>query len=195
MRIFTEHTLGFFNLWLLMFLYTLPIFLILIFDKHVFQSTTSRFSSSRGSREYILFIISKILMLMYFLYAIVMPMHYDTSSAIIGLMIYVIGFALYSATWITIAKTEKGKVFSRGPYRFSRHPVYISSAILFIGAGFISQSWFFLGLSIVVGISHMYNALAEEKICMETFGDEYKHYMTNTPRWVGCPDRKSKTYK
>lgn len=190
MSIFAEHTPGFFNLWLLMVLYTLPIILTIIFRKHVFQPTSSRFSSSRSSREYNLFVISKILMLIYFLYAIVIPIRLEASFAIIGLIVYIIGFVFYSAAWITIAKSEKGKVFSRGPFRFSRHPIYISSAILFVGAGFISQSWFFLGLSIMVGISHMRNALAEEQICLETFGDEYRHYMASTSRWFGRPARK-----
>jgi protein-S-isoprenylcysteine O-methyltransferase Ste14 len=124
-------------------------------------------------------------MLLYFLYAIVIPIHFESSSAIIGIIIYLIGFTLYSTAWITVAKSERGRVFSSGLYRFSRHPIYVSSAIIFIGAGLISQSWFYLGVSIVVGISHMHNALAEEQICMETYGDEYKQYMTNTPRWVG----------
>jgi len=185
MSIFTDHSLGFFNLWLLMVLYALPILLTIIFRKRIFQPTTSRFSSSRNSREYNLFIVSKILMLMYFLYAIVLPIHYDTLFAIFGFVIYIIGFLCYSAAWVTIAKSEKGKVFTQGPFRLSRHPVYVSSAVLFLGAGIISQSWFFLGLSILVGISHMRNALAEEQICLETFGDEYRQYMASTPRWFG----------
>jgi protein-S-isoprenylcysteine O-methyltransferase Ste14 len=190
MRIFAEHSLGIFNLWLLMVVYTLPMLLTIIFRKRVFQPTRSRFSSSRSSREFIQFFVSKFLMLIYFLYSIAIPIRFDTLLAVSGFVIYFIGFGFYSASWITIAKSEKGKVFTRGPFRFSRHPVYISSAVLFMGAGFISQSWFFLGLSILVGISHMYNALAEEKICLETFGEEYRQYMVRTPRWIGGGTRK-----
>jgi protein-S-isoprenylcysteine O-methyltransferase Ste14 len=192
MSLFAEHSLEFFNLWLLMVFYTLPMLLTVIFCERVFQPTASRFSSSRSSREYHLFFVSKFLMLIYFLYSIVIPIRLDTLLAISGCVIFLIGFAFYSASWITIAKTEKGEVFTRGPYRFSRHPVYVSSAILFMGAGFISQSWFFLGLSTVVGISHMHNALAEEKICLEAFGDEYRQYMDRTPRWIGGLNRKLK---
>lgn len=191
MSIFAEHSLGFFNLWLLMVLYLLPIFLIMIFRKGVFQPTSSRFSSLRGSQEYKLFVAAKFLMLAYFLYAIVIPVHLDSLFAQIGVLIYIIGFAFYSAAWIAIAKSKQGEVFSQGPFRFSRHPVYVSSAIVFLGAGFISQSWFFLGLSLLVGISHMRNAFAEEQICLETFGDEYRHYMLGTPRWLGWPSQKS----
>ena len=185
MRIIAVHSFGFFNLWLLMVLYALPILLTIIFHKRVFLPTSSRFSSSRSSREYNLFIISKIFMLIYFLYAIVVPIRLDTSTATIGLIIYIIGFAFYSAAWLTIATSRGGKIFSTGPFRFSRHPVYVSSAIMFFGAGLISKSCFFLGFSLLVGISHMHNALAEERICLETFGENYRQYIINTPRWLG----------
>ena len=191
MRVFAVHSFGSFNLWLLMVLYGLPILLTIIFHKRVFLPTSSRFSSSRSSREYNLFIISKIFMLIYFLYAIMVPIHLDISTAIIGLMIYIIGFLFYSTAWLTIATSRGGKIFSTGPFRFSRHPVYVSSAIMFFGAGLVSKSCFFLGFSLLVGISHMHNALVEERICLETFGEEYRQYMENTPRWLGRPAAKT----
>ena len=189
MSIFPKHSLDISNLWLLMVLYSLPIIITLLFKKHVFQSTASRFSSSRNSSEYNLFVLSKVFMLFYFLYAFFVPIQYNSLPAIFGIVIYFVGFALYSAAWITIATSERRKVFSQGVYQYSRHPVYASSAILFIGAGLISLSWFFLCLSVFVGISHMYNGLAEEKTCLEAFGDEYRNYMAKTPRWLGWPKK------
>ena len=194
MSIFAEHTVGFFNLWLLMVLYLSPMLLTLLLRGRIFQATSSRFSSSRGSREYNLFVGSKILMLVCFLYAIGIPIRLQTYTAIIGLIMYVVGFALYSAAWITIAKSEKGKIFSSGLYRISRHPVYLSSAIQFIGAGFISESWLYLGLSVLVAISDLRNAMEEERICLEIYGDEYRQYMLNTARWLGWPARKSRDH-
>jgi protein-S-isoprenylcysteine O-methyltransferase Ste14 len=187
MTFFAVHSFGFINLWILMVLYSLPILLTIVLHKHVFQPTSSRFSTSRSSREYRLFVVSKIIMLVYFLYAFMIPIHLDTPIAVTGLIIYVIGFSFYSAAWITVSISGGGKVISNGPFRFSRHPIYVSSAVLFVGAGFVSKSYFFLGLSLVVGFMHMRNAMAEEKICLETFGDEYRKYIARTPRWVGRP--------
>jgi protein-S-isoprenylcysteine O-methyltransferase Ste14 len=195
MSIFADHSLEFYNLWVLMVLYALPILLTIILRKRVFEPTSSRFASSRSSQEYNLFIVSKILMLIYFLYSTVVPINLDTAIGITGLVIYIVGFAFYSVAWMTIAQAKKGEVFSSGPFRFSRHPVYVSSAIQFIGAGIISQSWLFLGLSLLVGVSHMRNAIVEEQICLEIFGDEYRQYMVSTPRWLGWPARKPSGYK
>jgi protein-S-isoprenylcysteine O-methyltransferase Ste14 len=187
MSILPDHSLGFFNLWLLMGLYALPIILTILFRKHIFKATSSCFSSSRSSREYNLFIVSKFLMLIYFLYSIVVPIQLDTFLAVLGFVIYIVGFIFYSAAWVTIARSGSGTVFTQGPFRFSRHPIYVSSAVQFFGAGIVSQSWFFLSISILVGISHMRNAVIEEQICLEIFGEEYSRYMFKTPRWIGCP--------
>jgi protein-S-isoprenylcysteine O-methyltransferase Ste14 len=187
MRVIAVHSFGFFNLWILMVLYSLPILFTLIFHKHIFQPTSSRFSSSRSSREYNIFILSKIIMLVYFLYAIFIPIRLDTPIAITGLIVYIVGFAFYSAAWITVCISGGGKVVSNGPFRFSRHPIYVFSAVLFLGAGFVSKSYLYLVLSLVVGLTHMRNAIAEEQICLKAYGDEYRRYMVGTPRWLGRP--------
>lgn len=189
MTFFPVHAFGFFNLWLLMVVFALPILFTIIINKRIFHSTSSRFSRSRSKRELKLFIVSKTLMLVYFLYAIVIPLHMNTAFTISGLIVYIIGFAFYSASWITISTSGGEMIFSKGLFRFSRHPVYISSAVLFVGAGLVSNSFFYLGLSILVGISQMSNARAEEKNCLEVFGKEYRQYMAITPRWIGWPAR------
>jgi len=189
MNVFADHSFGFFNLWLLMLLYALPILVTVVCRRGVFRPTTSRFASSRNRREYLLFIASKMTMLVYFLYSVVLPMHLDTVVVLVGLVVYMLGFIFYLAAWITIAASGGAKVISNGPYRVSRHPVYLSSAVCFVGAGVVSGSIVYLGLSILVGASHMRNALAEEKICLETYGDEYRRYAAGTPRWLGCPVR------
>jgi len=178
-----------------MVLYAIPIILTVILRKRVFEPTSSRFAGSRSAKEYHLFILSKFLMLFYFLYSTVIPIYLNTAITITGLVLYILGFVFYSAAWITIVRTRKGEVFSRGPFRFSRHPIYVGSAIQFLGAGFISSSWFFLGLSLLVGISHMRNAIVEEQICLEIFADEYRQYMVRTPRWLGWPAKKLEEYK
>lgn len=191
MRVFADHSFGFLNLWVLMLLYLLPILLVIVVRKHVFHPTASRFSNARSSREYRFFVMSKFIMLIYFLYAVAIPIRLDTAVAKIGLAVYSLGFAFYSAAWITAAIYGGGKVISNGPFRFSRHPIYTFSAFLFAGAGLVSGSWVFLGLSVLVAVTHMRNAIAEERICMEVYGEEYRKYTAVTPRWLGPPRRKS----
>jgi len=185
MSIFAVPSWGIFNLWIMPVLYSLPILFTIIFRERIFEPTLSKFNRSRSSFEMNFFIITKFLMLGYFLYSSVVPIHIGTVFGVIGLILYIFGYVTYTTAWITIARSEKGKIYSNGPFRYSRHPIYLSSAVQFIGAGFLSHSLFYLGFSIIVGVSHMLNALAEERICLDVFGNEYKQYMDSTSRWLG----------
>ena len=187
MSLFADHSFAFFNLWLLMLLYAFPILVTVVHRRGVFRPTSSRFASSRSRREYLFFVISKMIMLVYFLYSVVLPLRLDTVFALIGIVVYLFGYAFYLAAWITIAISGGAGVITGGPYRVSRHPVYLSSAFCFIGAGVVSGSIVFLGLSVLVGASHLRNAPAEEEICLEVYGNEYRRYAAATPRWFGLP--------
>jgi protein-S-isoprenylcysteine O-methyltransferase Ste14 len=79
------------------------------------------------------------------------------------------------------------KPITTGLYRYSRHPMYITQLVMFIGAGIASASWFFLLLTIVyTGLGFIY-AGSEERMCLEKYGDAYREYMERTPRWIGLP--------
>lgn len=187
MKIFAAHSIGIFNLWIFMFLFAVPILLTISFRGHVFHATSSKFRSSRSSRELRTFIAAKFYMMFYFIYSIFIPLRFDSAVAAAGLIVYIIGFAVYSASWIVISAAPEGSIFRKGPFRFSRHPVYLSAAVLFLGAGLMSGSIIFLALSVLTGISHMHNAYDEEKICLETYGEEYRAYSEKTARWIGLP--------
>lgn len=185
MSFFPVHSIGILNLWVLMALFSLPILFTISIKRHVFRATSSQFKSSRTRGEFRVFLAAKFYMMFYFIYSIFIPLNFDSTSATVGLLIYIAGFSVYSSAWTIIAISGEGKLFIHGPFRYSRHPVYLSAAVMFLGAGLFSNSVLFLLLSILTGISHMHNAKDEERICLETFGDEYRAYMDRTPRWIG----------
>jgi len=63
--------------------------------------------------------------------------------------------------------------------------MYVSLLFIFIGASITSASWLFLVLSIMLIITHFYNAIPEERECLEVYGNAYREYMNRTPRWIG----------
>ncbi len=65
--------------------------------------------------------------------------------------------------------------------------MYVTLQLIFIGTGIASASWLFLLLSIILIITHFYNAIPEERECLEAYGNAYREYMNRTPRWVGIP--------
>ncbi len=79
------------------------------------------------------------------------------------------------------------KPITTGLYRYSRHPMYITQLVMFIGVGIASASWLFLLLTIVYTALGFIYAGSEERVCLEKYGDAYREYMEGTPRWIGLP--------
>ncbi len=83
---------------------------------------------------------------------------------------------------------EKGKGFvttklvDSGIYGIIRHPIYGSLFYLFIGFALISQHPVSLFFGLTMSPFCYYFMLAEEKMTINKFGDEYVEYMKKVPR-------------
>jgi len=75
------------------------------------------------------------------------------------------------------ATTPWDEPIIKGLYRYSRHPMYITSSLFLLGVGIASASWLFLLLSILFAISHFTNAIPEERFCLRQYGEAYREYM------------------
>ncbi len=88
---------------------------------------------------------------------------------------------------LNIASSPVDEPITKGLYRYSRHPIYFALPLIFIGTGIVSASWLFLSLAIILIITHFYNAIPEERVCLEAYSNAYREYMNRAPRWVGMP--------
>jgi protein-S-isoprenylcysteine O-methyltransferase Ste14 len=127
------------------------------------------------------------LMLLACIYAIFLPLKLGTLWFYIGLPVYLIGLIIFIGAIVNIAKTPAGKPFTKGAYRFSRHPMTFWGNIMHLGVSIASASWVFLLFSIAVAILLYYLVIAEERGCLEQYGDAYREYINRTPRWIGMP--------
>jgi len=115
------------------------------------------------------------------------------SRALVGLGLVGLGFALIfycvglfhrSGTTIEPGDVSEALVI-RGPYRWSRNPIYASMFVVLVGtAVWFGNATAFLPL---VGfhwvISSQFIAL-EEQMLIERFGDEYHEYRGKVRRWL-----------
>jgi len=113
----------------------------------------------------------------------------------IGLGIIVFGEVVYGLGFFAMrAHPEKKKtVVDWGIYNISRHSHILAGIICVLGViviGWNPASVIYMILwvyfVIYVLMSHFY-VLSEEKVNVEKFGQEYKDYMNNTPRYIGMP--------
>jgi len=79
------------------------------------------------------------------------------------------------------------KPFTKGLYRYSRHPIYLTTVLELIGVGISSASGLFLLLVLTLFISLNISIIAEERGCLKKYGDAYREYMSRTRRWIGIP--------
>ena len=170
-----------------MALVLLPLPLVGLYRRGVFKKTASIHSSILTETESRVFIFSKVIMLLVFICSVFLPLQLGTIWFSIGVVVYVSGLILQTIAWVHIATSPVDKPITRGLYRYSRHPMYVTLPLVFIGTGIASASWLFLLLSIVLAITHFLNAIPEERECLEVYGNAYREYMDRTPRWIGIP--------
>ena len=184
--------IGVWNAWILVLLNLLPVFYVAFFRKGLFERTMSIHASIVTGTENKIFIFSKVIMFSVFIYSIFLPLQFGTIWFSIGLPIYLLGLILQTITWVNLATSPVDELTTNGLYRYSRHPMYITQPLAYIGIGIASASWLFLLLSIVFIITHLYNAIPEERGCLEVYANAYREYMDRTPRWIGTPKSEAK---
>jgi len=121
------------------------------------------------------------------IYSIFLPLQLGTAWFYVGLLIYLLGIVFLTAAVVNHATTSLDKPVTKGLYRISRHPINLSWFLVYIGIGIACASWVFLLCGIVFIILGQILAIAEERGCLEKFGDSYREYMNRTSRWIGIP--------
>lgn len=73
----------------------------------------------------------------------------------------------------------------KGPFRFSRNPLYLSLTILFAGLSLIANNlWGLIALVPVLVILHFGVILREERYLEAKFGESYRQYCSQVRRWL-----------
>ncbi|MBN1764393.1 MAG: DUF1295 domain-containing protein [Sedimentisphaerales bacterium] len=124
-----------------------------------------------------------------FIYSIFLPLQFGTVWFYMGLFLFIIAFIISITLLMTFFKTPVDKPFTKGPYRFSRHPLYLSQFLILFSISIASISWIFFLLTLIMGLFQKKYAFKEERSCVKKYGDVYQKYLNRTPRWIGLPKR------
>lgn len=118
---------------------------------------------------------------------------FDDLISFWGFLLFLMGF--FIAVWakFTMRKNwglpsqhdfkRQKELITSGPFRFSRHPIYLGLSLMFIAFSITLKSYFiFLNLLI---IWRFYRAsIVEEKLLTEYFGKKYLAYKKKVPRFI-----------
>ena len=76
-------------------------------------------------------------------------------------------------------------IVERGPYAWSRNPIYFSMVALQVGVGIWANSMWFLGLAAVSVALLWWGVISREELYLEAkFGSAYLEYKAHVRRWI-----------
>ena len=121
------------------------------------------------------------------IYSVFLPLEIGTAWLYAGLVIFVLSLVMTVMISVNFANAPPDKPVTSGVYRISRHPVYFSSFLLYVGMGIAGASWVMLLLAVAWIVLWQILVPTEERFLLEKYGDAYRDYMNRTPRWIGIP--------
>jgi len=133
-------------------------------------------------------IVGSVYMFIYCLaliYTIFLPLRLGTLWFWAGLPIYLVGLTFYIVVIVNYATAPLDAPATHGLYRISRHPIYLTFFIVAVGIGVMAASWGFLTFCALYMILNHFTILAEERFCLEKYGDDYVEYMKTVRRYLG----------
>ena len=105
-------------------------------------------------------------------------------------ILFFIGLIIYSLSLFSViialrayAKTEPNKPVTTGIYKFSRHPQQVFTCTMLAGIGFMLANPIIFASGILQLLLIYPSLLAQERFCVEKYGDSYSNYLCKAPRY------------
>jgi protein-S-isoprenylcysteine O-methyltransferase Ste14 len=128
-----------------------------------------------------------ILMPLTLLYSFFIPLERGNWWLYSGLIISVLAILLAVAASVSFATAPLEEPMTTGAYALSRHPMYLSRVLVFLGLGLAGTSWVFLACAVVDFIVWSLAVPEEEQGMVSKYGMAYEEYMRHSRRWIGLP--------
>jgi protein-S-isoprenylcysteine O-methyltransferase Ste14 len=113
---------------------------------------------------------------------------------LLGVALIGAGLALWAWTVRLFARVGKGtlapwdptrRLVVQGPYRYVRNPMISGVIAILLGeAAVFGRPSMLIWLAAFAVINHAYFILVEEPGLIRRFGEEYREYKRNVPRWI-----------
>lgn len=122
-----------------------------------------------------------------------LPSLSSTAATVIGPAIVALSVGLFSWAAATMLRGHASiptnrptdAIVTRGPFRFSRNPIYLSMVLLHFGVGVWTNSlWFFVSATVSVVLLTWGVIVREERYLEGKFGNEYLSYKSRVRRWI-----------
>jgi protein-S-isoprenylcysteine O-methyltransferase Ste14 len=128
-----------------------------------------------------------VIMPVVFIYSIFLPLKTGTLWLYLGLPVFVVALVISTAAIFSAGSTRIDEPVTRGVYRISRHPIYLSGFLMYLSIAICCASWLVLFCAVLwIAFWHIV-VPTEERLLIERYGETYREYMNKTPGWIGIP--------
>jgi len=117
-----------------------------------------------------------------------------------GFIIFIIGVVILPMGMIEFRSLRRStgqdvsKLITTGIYRWSRNPQFVGWFLMLLGISIAGRSGLALALTIVfMVVLHLYTIRLAEPYLDRLYGEEYRRYRSNIPRYIGIPKELGKT--
>jgi protein-S-isoprenylcysteine O-methyltransferase Ste14 len=76
------------------------------------------------------------------------------------------------------------RLVTAGPYARMRHPIYTALVGWAVGFALVTANWIFAAFALLAPMVFFLRVPREEKMMLDTFGEEYRKYMERTGRFL-----------
>ena len=193
MSLIPEFELGLWNAWILILSYGLMYLVLgglvrLMGLKGASRPTTPPLNKREKKLDY----LSASTFLASIIYSFFLPLKLGTAWFYLGLVVYLFGMIFTIVAGTNLMNAPLDRPATEGLYRISRNPIYLGTNLIFTGIGIACASWLVLLLIAISIILQNILVGAEERWCLEKYGDAYREYMSRTPKWIGIPKSEKK---
>jgi len=120
-----------------------------------------------------------------------MPVQVVLALIAIGLAVFTVWLVAAAVRtlgkqWAIVAHVvEDHQLITAGPYRIVRHPIYSGMFMIMLATAIVASHWIGLIVAVVLyTIGTMWRIGIEEKLLIETFGDQYLEYKRKVPAFI-----------
>src|SRR4030042_5685442 len=188
MSLIPAFEIGIWNAWILQVLFFLTMFIPDFFlDKEARERSKrlSQIAPFKKTEKLLALSTHAIIMPVVFIYSIFLPLKIGTPWLYTGLPIFAVALVISIAAIFNAGATPADQPVTRGVYRISRHPIYLSGFLMYLSMGICCASWPVLLCAVLWIVFWHIVAPPEEGFLVERYGDAYREYMNRTPRWIG----------
>ncbi len=171
-----------FNVWF----FAVPIIIVGIYIAVFHRDTAKRMAAMTGysRKEKAVTILASTSPYLFTLLTFFIPLSSNTIAVVIGVPLYTIGLIGFVAAVVSYIKAPPEAPVMLGIYKISRNPMYVAALLAYAGIVVMTLNILLTILLIIMIILHHIMIQAEEKSCVERFGEQYKKYRKSTPRYL-----------